>query len=77
MRDVVIIGIGQTPVEEHWGRSLRHLAHDAIMAAMRDADIETADALYVGNMLSGELERAGTPGRARSPTSSACAASRR
>ena len=55
MRDVVIIGVGQTRVEEHWGRSLRHLAHDAVMAAMRDADIETADALYVGNMLSGEL----------------------
>jgi acetyl-CoA C-acetyltransferase len=55
MRDVVIIGVGQTRVEEHWGRSLRHLAHDAIMAAMRDADIEAADALYVGNMLSGEL----------------------
>jgi acetyl-CoA C-acetyltransferase len=55
MRDVVIIGVGQTRVDEHWDRSLRHLAHDGIMAAMRDADIETADALYVGNMLSGEL----------------------
>ncbi len=55
MRDVAIIGIGQTPVEEHWGRSLRHLAHDAIMPALADAGIETADALYVGNMLSGEL----------------------
>lgn len=55
MRDVAIIGIGQTPVEEHWGKSLRHLAHDAIMPAMADAGIETADALYVGNMLSGEL----------------------
>jgi acetyl-CoA C-acetyltransferase len=55
MRDVAIIGIGQTPVEEHWGKSLRHLAHDAIMPALDDAGIETADALYVGNMLSGEL----------------------
>jgi len=55
MRDVAIIGIGQTPVGEHWEKSLRHLAHDAIMAAMRDAGIQTADALYVGNMLSGEL----------------------
>jgi acetyl-CoA C-acetyltransferase len=55
MRDVVIIGIGQTPVGEHWEKSLRHLAHDAIMAAMQDAGIETADALYVGNMLSGQL----------------------
>ena len=35
MRDVAIIGIGQTPVGELWEKSLRHLAHDAIMAAMR------------------------------------------
>jgi len=55
MRDVVIIGMGQTPVEEHWEKSLRHLAHDAIMPAMVDAGIETADALYVGNMLSGQV----------------------
>ena len=55
MRDVAIIGIGQTPVGEHWEKSLRHLAHDAIMAAMRDASIEAAEALYVGNMLSGAL----------------------
>jgi len=55
VRDVSIIGIGQTPVGELWGRSLRHLAHDAIVAAMHDAGIERADALLVGNMLSGEL----------------------
>ena len=55
MRDVIIIGVGQTPVGEHWEKSLRHLAHDAIMAAMADARVEHADALYVGNMLSGEL----------------------
>ncbi len=55
MRDVSIIGIGQTPVGEHWNRSLRHLAYDAIAAAMQDAGIERADALYVGNMLSGEI----------------------
>jgi acetyl-CoA C-acetyltransferase len=42
-------------VGEHWGKSLRHLAGDAVLAAMRDAGIERADALYVGNMLSGEL----------------------
>lgn len=55
MRDVSIIGIGQTKVDEHWDRSLRHLAGDAVLAAMKDAGIETADALYVGNMLSGVL----------------------
>ncbi len=55
MRDVSIIGIGQTPVGEHWERSLRHLAYEAIAAAMRDAGVERADALYLGNMLSGEI----------------------
>jgi acetyl-CoA C-acetyltransferase len=55
MRDVSIIGIGQTQVAEHWDRSLRHLAGDAVLASMKDAGIEMADALYVGNMLSGLL----------------------
>jgi len=55
LRDVSIIGIGQTPVGELWEKSLRHLAHDAIVAALRDAGADQADALYVGNMLSGEL----------------------
>jgi len=55
MRDVSIIGIGQTKVDEHWDRSLRHLAGDAVLAALRDAGAETVDALYVGNMLSGLL----------------------
>lgn len=55
MRDVSIIGIGQTVVAEHWGRSLRDLAVEAIQKARQDAGIERLDALYVGNMLSGEL----------------------
>ena len=55
MRNVSIIGLGQTKVAEHWDRSLRHLAADAVLAAMKDAGIEQADALYVGNMLSGLL----------------------
>jgi len=56
MRDVAIIGAGQTEVGEHWGVSLRHLALGAVQAAMADAGVMNADALYVGNMLSGELE---------------------
>lgn len=55
MRDVSVIGIGQTKVKEHWNRSLRNLATEAILAAMRDAHAEQIDALYVGNMLSGVL----------------------
>jgi len=55
MRDVAIIGIGQTKVGEHWDISLRHLALQAIQASLADAGVTQADALYVGNMLSGEL----------------------
>jgi acetyl-CoA C-acetyltransferase len=55
MRDVSIIGIGQTPVGEHWDKSLRELAYAALAQAMRDAHVERIDALYAGNMLSGEL----------------------
>jgi acetyl-CoA C-acetyltransferase len=55
MRDVAIIGVGQTKVGEHWDTGLRHLALEAIQAALADAGVTRADALYVGNMLSGEL----------------------
>ncbi len=55
MRSVSIVGIGQSPVGELWNRSARQIAADAISAAMADARIENADALYVGNMLSGTL----------------------
>jgi acetyl-CoA C-acetyltransferase len=55
MRDVSIIGIGQTPVAEHWEKSLKDLAAEAIRAAINDAHVERVDALYVGNMCSGTL----------------------
>src|SRR5574341_134262 len=55
MRDISIIGVGQTPVGEHWETSLRHLAYNAAHAALEDAGIERVDSLYVANMLAGEL----------------------
>ena len=55
MRDVNIIGIGQTPVGEHWDRSLSDLAVEAVGSALRDASLSRVDALFVGNMLAGEL----------------------
>ncbi len=55
MRDVSIIGIGQTQVGEHWDKNLRELGYYALNGAMRDANLERIDALYVGNMLSGAL----------------------
>jgi acetyl-CoA C-acetyltransferase len=55
MTDVSIIGIGQTNVGEHWETSIRHLAWYAIEAAMDDAATSAIEALYVGNMLAGDL----------------------
>ncbi|MCP4363593.1 MAG: thiolase domain-containing protein [Chloroflexi bacterium] len=55
MTNVSIIGIGCTAVNEHWNTSIRHLAWYAIEAALDDAHISKADALYVGNMLAGQL----------------------
>lgn len=51
MSDVIIAGIGQTPVGEHWEISLRELALDAIEAARKDAGDLRPQALYAGNML--------------------------
>lgn len=55
MRNVSIVGIGQTPVNEHWDKSLRELATRAVVGAMKDAGAgpDDVDALYVGNMASG------------------------
>lgn len=54
MRDVSIIAIGQTKVGEHWEKSIRHLAADAILAALEEANPGRVDAIYIGNMISGE-----------------------
>jgi len=53
MREVAIIGIGQTKVEENWEKSIRQIAGEAVVAAMNDAQRNTADGLFVGNMMSG------------------------
>ncbi len=53
MREVAVLGIGQTKVDEHWDKSLKELAGDAILAALHDSGLAGAEALYVGNMMSG------------------------
>jgi len=57
MREVAILGIGQTPVSEHWEKSLLVLAGEAVFAAWEDAEVKSTQALYVGNMLSGLLDK--------------------
>ena len=52
MRQVAILGIGQTQVSEHWDKSLKELGGEACFAALQDAGINKVDALFVGNMLS-------------------------
>jgi len=55
MREVAIIGIGQTTVDEHWDKSLRELAGEAVLAALADANREHVEGLFIGNMLSGMI----------------------
>jgi acetyl-CoA C-acetyltransferase len=55
MREVCVIGIGQTPIGELWGDSLRDLAYQSLQAAVSDAGIEKPEALFVANMLAPRL----------------------
>jgi len=55
MTEVVIAGIGQTAVGEHWELSLRSLAYAAVRDALKDAGELKPQALFVGNMLAPNL----------------------
>lgn len=55
MTEVVIAGIGQTEVGEHWDIGLRELAFAAIQNAVKDSGGMRPQALYVGNMLAPNL----------------------
>jgi acetyl-CoA C-acetyltransferase len=57
MTDIIIAGIGQTPVGEHWDMSLRSMALHAIQAAIHDSGGLKPEALYIGNMLAANLSR--------------------
>jgi acetyl-CoA C-acetyltransferase len=53
--DIIIAGVGMTPVREHWEESLRDLAHQAMHGALHEAGGLKPQALYVANMLAGPL----------------------
>jgi acetyl-CoA C-acetyltransferase len=55
--EIVIAGIGQTPVSEQWDRSLREIALEALEASRQDAGGLQPQALFVGNMLAPQLSR--------------------
>src|SRR5262245_4142116 len=55
MREVCVIGIGQTPIGEWWDQGVRDLAAQALRVAASDAGIDQVDALYVSNMLAPRL----------------------
>ncbi|MDH2906415.1 MAG: thiolase domain-containing protein [Methanomassiliicoccales archaeon] len=57
MRDVAVIGIGDTRFGELWEHSLRDIGMQAGIMAVGDANIvgEQLDALYIGNMAAGSL----------------------
>ncbi len=57
MRRVAVIGVGQTKFDEHWEKSLRHLATEAGALALSDAGISGSqiEALYIGNMSAGRF----------------------
>lgn len=53
--DILIVGVGMTPVGEHWDLSIRELALHAISAAREEAGGLRPEALYAANMLAPAL----------------------
>jgi len=49
--EVILAGVGQTPVGEFWDISLRSLAARAILAAIKDSGGIKPEVMYIGNML--------------------------
>jgi acetyl-CoA C-acetyltransferase len=57
MRDVAVIGIGETKFGELWDKSFREIGIEAGLLAIQDSKIkgEEIDALYIGNMSAGRF----------------------
>ncbi len=57
LRDVAIIGIGETQIGELWDRSLRELGIEAGLKALKDAGMkgDEVEKMYIGNMSAGKL----------------------
>ncbi len=57
MRDVAIIGVGDTKFGELWDRSFREIGIEAGLEALEDAGVtgQQIDALFIGNMSAGKF----------------------
>ncbi len=57
MKEVAVIGVGETKFGELWDRSFRDLGIEAGLKALQDANVlaDQIDALYVGNMSAGKF----------------------
>jgi acetyl-CoA C-acetyltransferase len=55
MQSVAILGIGQTIIDEQWEKSIRDIASEAVVSAMHNAGRESAEGVFVGNMMSGTI----------------------
>jgi acetyl-CoA C-acetyltransferase len=53
--EILVAGVGRTSVGEHWEKSLRGIALEAMLAAVEDAGGLRPQALFVGNMLAPAL----------------------
>src|SRR3989475_585574 len=57
MRDVAVIGVGETEYGDLWDRYFRDLGVEAELKAIQDAKVrsEDIDAVYIGNMSAGKF----------------------
>ena len=53
---VSVVGFGQIPVQKRNPQSLREMGVTAMRRAMEEAEVDTVDAVFVGNMLADDLQ---------------------
>src|SRR4051794_33846480 len=72
MRQVYIVGTGQTPVAEHWGHTATSLATEALARALGSIAPERVGALYVANALGSTLHTQSQLGAAIASAAGLC-----
>lgn len=55
MRETAILEIGQTPVADHWDKSLLEIAGEPVLQIFEKTGLNTVEGVFFGNMLSGAV----------------------